>query len=272
MTSFIMPLVFIGFFLLYLESGVIIMAEVNALILAGDSGKGEFGPNVTNKSFIEIHGKWIVEYVVDALRESGKVGCISIVGSIEKLKVRLEGKVDHFIQEDADLFENLQKGLAPFDGDRFVLVATSDIPMINGTVVSDFIERCKTQNVDLCYPVVEKGINDSLYPGFKRTYVKLKDGTFTGGNIIGLNPRVLGPCAEFAKGFITHRKKPWELGRLLGPRFLVLLATGNLSISHVEKRFRELLGIKARAIISPYPEIANDIDKPSDVELANQYI
>ena len=248
------------------------MEKISVLILAGDSNKGEFGPEVTNKSFIEIDDKWMVEYVVDALKDSNRVGRIAIVGPVEALKHRLEGKVDYFIQEDEDIFGNIQRGLMPFKEEDFLLIATSDIPMIKGEIVSDFINRCSTHDAELYYPIVEKDVNDRLYPGFKRTYAKLRDGTFTGGNIVGLNPKVVEQCGEFARRVIDHRKNLLELGRLLGPRFLVLLATGKLSIAHVEQRFYELLKIKARAIISPYPEIANDIDKPDDIQLANQYL
>ena len=38
---------------------------------------------------------------------------ISIIGPVDRLKERLQGKVDHFIQEDKDLLVNLQKGLTP---------------------------------------------------------------------------------------------------------------------------------------------------------------
>lgn len=255
------------------ERGVsIIMAKVKAIILAGDSYKGEFGADINNKSFIEIGGKWIVEYVVEALRDSNEIDGISIVGPADRLRERLEGQVDHIIQEDKDLFVNLQKGLSPFIDQDFVLVATSDIPMINGKVVADFIQRYFDNPADLCYPIVDKNLNDKLYPGFTRTYVKLKEGTFTGGNILGLNPKVVKSCEEFARAIIDNRKKPWELGKLLGTKFLLLLAMGKLSISQLEQRFFELLGIKARAIISPYPELANDIDKPEDIKLVKHYL
>ena len=248
------------------------MDKVKAVILAGDSYKGELGPDIKNKSFIEIGGKWIVEYVVDALRDSNKIDGISIAGPADKLRERLEGKVDYFIQEDNDLLGNLQKGLSPFTDQDFILVVTSDIPMINGKVVADFIERCFDEPADLCYPIVDKRLNDKLYPGFTRTYVKLKEGTFTGGNILGLNPKIIKSCEGFARAVIDNRKKPWELGKLLGTKFLLLLAMGKLSISQLEQRFFELLGIKARAIISPYPELANDIDKPEDIKLVKHYL
>lgn len=248
------------------------MDKVKAVILAGDSYKGELGPDIKNKSFIEIGGKWIVEYVVDALRDSNKIDSISIVGPVDQLRERLKDKVDHFIQEDKDLFVNLQEGLSPFIDQDFVLVVTSDIPMINGKVVSDFIERCFDQPADLYYPIVDKRLNDKLYPGFTRTYVKLKEGTFTGGNILGLNPKIVKSCEGFARAVIDNRKKPWELGKLLGTKFLILLAMGKLSISYLEQHFLKLLGIKARAIISPYPELANDVDKPEDIKLAKYYL
>ena len=80
------------------------------------------------------------------------------------------------------------------------------------------------------------------------------------------------PCAEFVKGFIAHRKNPWKLGRLLGFRFVLLLIVGRLSIQRIERRFYELLKIRGRAIISPYPEIANDIDDPNEIGLAEEYL
>lgn len=248
------------------------MDRINVLIMAGDSGKREFDNQITNKSLMDVSGKWMVEYVVDALRESGMIDKIAIVGPAETLKSRLADRVDYFIREEAHLFENLKKGLSLFKDEEFVLVASSDIPMITGSIIRDFIEKCRASNVDLCYPIVNKTVNDHIYPGFKRTYVKLKDGTFTGGNIISLNPKVVEPCAEFVKGFIAHRKNPWKLGRLLGFRFLILLIVGRLSIQRIERRFYELLKIRARAIISPYPEIANDIDDPNEIGLAEEYL
>lgn len=246
------------------------MEKVKAVVLAGGSYKDDL--DINNKSFIEIGGRWIVEYVVDGLRDSNLVDGISIIGPVDRLKERLQGKVDHFIQEDKDLLVNLQKGLTPFKDQDFVLVVTSDIPMINGQVVTDFVQRCYDQPADLCYPIVDKRVNDKLFPGFTRTYVKLREGTFTGGNILGLNPKVVEDCEDLARKIIDNRKKPWDIGKFLGSKILILLATGKLSISHLEKRFFELLGIKARAIINPYPELANDIDKPEDVELVKYYL
>ena len=44
------------------------MEKVKAVVLAGGSYKDDL--DINNKSFIEIGGRWIVEYVVDGLRDS----------------------------------------------------------------------------------------------------------------------------------------------------------------------------------------------------------
>ena len=65
-----------------------------------------------------------------------------------------------------------------------------------------------------------------------------------------------------------RRKKPWMLARILGLKFILKFLMGTLTIDELQERVEELFGVKARAIISSYPEIATDVDKDSDFELA----
>ncbi len=245
---------------------------INAVILAGDNQSDVAEISVSNKALLPICGKPMVEYVVDALHKSSFIGKIAIVGPAELLRDCLGHRADYYLEGAGTFFGNLNSAIQPFLEDRGVLIVTSDIPMLTGEVVDDFIKECLKQNADLCYPIVEKSVNESKFPGFKRTYVGLKEGTFTGGNIFYINPAVLGPCHNFALKLIEYRKKPWKTAKLLGLDFLTMLTLGVLPISKIEQRFSELLNIKAVAIISPFPELANDVDKPSDVEMVEKYL
>ncbi len=247
------------------------MNKINAVILAGDNKKEELLEGVTNKALMQIKGKPMVQFVVDALRDSGCIDKISIVGPVEELRAYLDGKVDYYCEGKDHLFDNVSAGMEPFSKDTAVLLVTSDIPMITGEMVADFVRRCHEVGADLCYPIIEKQLNEQHFPGVERTYVKLKEGTYTGGNIIYLNPQAFDRCAEFARKLIDYRKKPWKTGRLLGLKFLVGLFVGMLTIPDIEERFSELLDIRASAIVTPYPEIGNDVDKPSDVEMVSNY-
>jgi GTP:adenosylcobinamide-phosphate guanylyltransferase len=245
---------------------------MNAVILAGDNQADLARINVANKALLSICGRPMIEYVVDALRCSSLVYGISIVGPVEPLKDCLGGRVDYYFEDTGSFFENLEAAMQPFKTDKRVIIVSSDIPMITGEVVDDFVNRCINTDADLCYPIVEKSLNESLFPGFKRTYVRLKEGTFTGGNIFYINPAIFERCREFAALLVEYRKTPWKTARILGLDLLTLLTLGRLSISKVEKRFFEILGIKAVAIISPFPQLANDVDKPSDIEMVEKYL
>jgi hypothetical protein len=109
------------------------------------------------------------------------------------------------------------------------------------------------------------------FPGVERTYVRLKEGTFTGGNITLFNPAKWEQCEELVKSLIRFRKKPLKTAKLLGFKFLLGLLLGTLPINKVEERFGSLLQIDAAAISVNYPEIGNDVDKPSDLEMVKRY-
>lgn len=247
------------------------MTGINAIVLAGDSKKGFIQEGVDNKSLIPINGKPMVEYVIDALRESSLINKISVSGSSKILRSHLGGKVDYYMEDRNTLFDNIKAGIEPFTDDNAVLIVTSDIPMITGWMINNLVERCIKQGGDFCYPIVEKKLNEERFPGVDRTYIRFKEGTYTGGNIVYLNPAVIEPCEEFAKKVIAFRKQPLKTGRLLGIKFLVGLMMGMLTIPEVEERVCKLLDIQASAIVVPYPEIGNDVDKPSDLEMVMQY-
>lgn len=247
------------------------MDRINAVVLAGDSRKGFGREGVENKSLLPINGKPMVEYVIDALRDSSLISRISISGPPDLLKSHLGDKVDFYTEDRGSLFENVKTGMEPFMADKAVLIVTSDIPMIAGWMITDFVKRCYQQGGDFCYPIVNKKLNEERFPGVERTYIRMKEGTYTGGNVMYLNPAVFASCEEFAKKVIQFRKQPLKTGRMLGIKFLAGLMLGMLTIPEVEKRVCQLLDIKASAIIVPYPEICNDVDKPSDLEIVKRY-
>lgn len=238
------------------------MNRLNALVLAGGD----------DKAFLTIGGRPMVEYVIDALCESKYIGNIAIVGDIDRLKSLFGARITYYIQGGNNLLESVERGIEPFILDRHVIVITSDIPMIRADIIDQFIEECQLSFSDLYYPIVEKDINDRQFPGIKRTYVKLREGRFTGGNILCLNPAILERCEGFAREVLNNRKVPWKIGKMLGYKFLSLLLCGQMTIPLIEQRLYDLLGIKGKAIISCHGEIANDLDKSCDIEIISKFL
>ena len=163
-------------------------------------------------------------------------------------------------------------GLNVLEAQTTVLISTSDIPLITTEAVEDFLERCGKCDGDIYYSFVPKEINEAKYPGVERTYVKLSEGTFTGGNLVLLSPKAFRGNMEMIKKAAQLRKKPIQLCRMLGWRYLIKLIFGNLTIPEIEERVRQSFKIKAVGIVSPYPEVGIDVDKPSDFHLATQVL
>lgn len=243
---------------------------VNAVILAGAPNTGPLRQcsDVSNEALIEISGRPMVQYVIDGLRASGRVNRIAVVAPPGEIEPFVHGENLQFIPAVGDIMENLRAAVQILPQDQHFLIATSDIPLLNGEVVRGFLELCSGQNADLFYPIVEKGINDRRYPGVKRTYIHFREGSFTGGNVFLVNPRVVEPCAPKVKRFLDYRKHPVRLASLLGWSFVFRLFLRQLSLREVESVISRLWGIRGSVVMCPYPEVGIDVDKPSDLDLA----
>jgi hypothetical protein len=95
----------------------------------------------------------------------------------------------------------------------------------------------------------------------------VREGTFTGTNVVLVNGDFVAHHRDIVREFYEHRKSPLRLARMLGAGFILRLLSGRLSLAHIEQRLGQVLGGEARAIISHYPELAFDVDKPSDFEV-----
>ncbi len=233
---------------------------INCLILAGNEEN-----QLSSKAFIELQGKPMIMYVIDALRSSNQVDKIAVVGEKNQL-TSLGTHIDMIIDSNDSMLNNIAAGVKYFKDDSMLLISTCDIPLLTGEAVADFIGRSLELKSDICYPIISKTTCQQAFPEARRTYATLKEGQFTGGNLFMLNPAILDKGIDIAEQMISYRKSPAKMSRVLGLPFLLKLAAGRLSIEEVENRVSKLLNIRGKAIISNYAEIGNDVDKPEDIE------
>ena len=127
---------------------------MNAIILAGNDKNGEAKLGISNKAFLKVHDRIMVDYVVSGLRASDHVDKISIVGPVDHLKEHLKNRVDYYFEAVDCIFENVKLGLEPFKADDRILVITSDVPLLTGSCVTDFVMRCEEKKADLCLSLI----------------------------------------------------------------------------------------------------------------------
>lgn len=246
--------------------------QVDAIVLAGAKNDGklrEVSPS-PYEAMILINDRPMLSYVVDALKQSKQVGRIVVVGYPE-FKDYMDSDIV-LLECGESLVENIEIGIDYLGAKHHVLVVTSDIPMLTAEAVDDFLSQCRDQNQDMFYPIVSKEVNEAVFPGVTRTYVKIKDGTYTGGNMVLVAPKFIQESKQVIHRVVMLRKKPFEIVKLLGFRILVKFIFRCLTIAEVERRVKHLFGISAKAVITSYPQIGTDVDKPSDWELAQRVL
>ncbi|MBP2643920.1 MAG: cofC [Firmicutes bacterium] len=238
----------------------------DAIILAGGESNKLSQPGGF-EALIDIGGKPMVTFVAEALAASEKVRRIFVLGPSKELaKCKFPGNAV-VVEGGKTIVETIRRGIAELHHNDMTLIATADIPLLTAEAVNDFLGQCNNVSADLYYPIVRKEVNERRYPGVRRTYVRLKEGVYTGGNLFLINPAIVDVCAGMADKIIANRKHPLRLCRMLGWSFVARFLLGTLRLAEVEARVADLLGITGAVIQSPYPELGIDVDKPSDLEL-----
>jgi 2-phospho-L-lactate guanylyltransferase (CobY/MobA/RfbA family) len=242
---------------------------IDALVLAGSPNNGPLKECscAEYEALINIGNKTMVEYVVEALIKSKNINRIVVVGPKELATIYNNSSIK-IVAPEGKIMDNLHSGLKHLVGTGRVLVVTSDIPLLTTKALDDFLSACGDKKNDLYFPIVPQTSVKEKFPLVQRTYVQLKDGVFTGGNVFLVNPAVVSKCIKKGQEFIDFRKSPLKLCGLLGLKFLVKFLMHRLSVNEIEMKASSLLGIKGKAVICSNPEVGVDIDKPSDLTLA----
>lgn len=243
---------------------------INVIVLAGGDSRGLLteGDSSWPKSLLPIKGKAMLDYVLEALDECPKIGKKVLVGP-KIVQEKTGVKVDFFVEGGENIFNNVALGLEVLPGSEQVLVVTSDIPLLTREALEDFLYRCQGKTAEVYYPIIRKEDNEKKYPGNRRTYVRLREGVFTGGNIFLIYPPVISRSVDLVQKIISLRKNPFQLAKVLGWVFVLKFILGILTVKELEQRLSSLLNMEAVSVVTPYPEIAVDIDKPSDLSVAN---
>jgi GTP:adenosylcobinamide-phosphate guanylyltransferase len=242
------------------------MIKWDALILAGDRGPSDpvaQAAGVSTKAFAPIAGRPMIEYVVDALRSSGRIGDIAV-----SIAPDAPALPDGLIRLDMGPTP-ATSGAAGVDVmGTPLLITTADHPLLTPEMVQDFLTAFEASGAEAAAAcslrvVVEKAGNDA-----RRTYLKFSDGWVSGCNLFALRTPDAVAAVEFWKDIEAHRKKPLTMARKIGLLPLALYAVGRLSREAVAKHIGDKIGVTATTIALNQPNAAHDVDKATDMAFA----
>jgi molybdopterin-guanine dinucleotide biosynthesis protein A len=245
-----------------------------ALVLAGGPPDevSALQPGAPNKAFVRVAGIALVERTLLALRACEGVGRIVVVAPAAAHGDAALALADERRPDGPRITDSLAAGLAGADPDETVLVSAADLPVLDAAAVADFLARVAERDLDVGYGCVDRRAHTGRYATIRHTWARLREGTFCGAGLVALRPRAFGSLSRFLEDLGRSRKNPLALASLLGWDMLLGFAFARLSIAQVETRAGALLGARAGAVISPYPQIAVNVDRPDDLAIAERLL
>ncbi|HXF83281.1 MAG TPA: nucleotidyltransferase family protein [bacterium] len=238
----------------------------DAIVLAGGGVEPGLPAGLATKALLEVGGRPLLAYVLAALWGAPSVGRIAVVGPAAALEAAADVVA---VPDRGAIMDNVVAALEALRSADPVLVVAADIPLLTAQAVEEFLAACAKHSADFHYAIVPQEAIERAFPGARKTFVRVADGTFTGGSVMRVNPAVIDRVRPFVERIIASRKKPWLLAQVFGWAIVMKFASGRLTIAEMEAKVTELLGITARAVILPRPELALDVDmgKPENLEI-----
>jgi GTP:adenosylcobinamide-phosphate guanylyltransferase len=230
----------------------------DAIVLAGGR-EPDLGPSIPNKAFLKVGGKALVAFVVEALKDAREIGQIAIVGPAAELGREFPAGV-LVVPDAGSIMDNVVAATEALKSEMPVLVAGSDIPLITSRVIKDFLAACARSRGDAFYAVVPREVMETRFPGARKTYVRLTDGSFCGGSVFLFNPKVFSRVRPFLERILAARKQPWQLAQLFGWSIVMKFASGRLSMEELVTKAKYVLGIVVQPVMMEAPELALDVD------------
>jgi molybdopterin-guanine dinucleotide biosynthesis protein A len=229
-------------------------------------------PDAPNKAFVKIGGVSLARRTLDALRSTPDVGDVIAVAPLGDLsRTELAGARE--VRPSGETMSlSLRAGLEGSAPGDLVLVAASDLPILSRAAIEEFLKAAERSGADVVYACLERGAHEARFPAVPHTWARLRDGTYCGGGLVALRPRALDGLDRFLGRLGAARKNPLRLAAIFGYDVLARYALGQLRIVDLERRASALLGVPAAAAISTHPEIAVNVDRPSDVALAESIV
>jgi len=207
---------------------------LDAVVLAGTHQNPKRLIAGRNKAFLEVGGKVLIRYVVEALLGADRIGQIFVVGPAEELLEHLSSYHNRVrvIAQRGKMLTNCWAGIEATEDchrheksmpvhERPILITSCDLPLVTARSIDDFVRRCARLDNASEEPyamfagvVDEPGVRpfhpDGDKPGIKRPFVELEFGRLRLANIYVGRPRKLANQEFLQTGFSYRKAKDWR--------------------------------------------------------------
>jgi GTP:adenosylcobinamide-phosphate guanylyltransferase len=246
------------------------VAGLTALLLAGRrpgvdalaATRGE-----TLKALIPVAGTPMVARVAATLLASD-VGPIRVMTQdVEPIAAVLpDDPRIGFLQSGSGIALSIAAALKSGDAPFPLFVTTADHALLRPETIAEFLRGA--EGADVAVGVVERAVVQSRFPQSKRTWLRFRRGDWTGANLFYFASPAALPVIETWASVEQDRKKGWKLIAKFGPMLLLRALTRTITLHDAVAKAGRRMGANVRMVGLTDPLAAVDVDKVSDLELA----
>jgi len=226
-----------------------------------------------SKALIDVAGKPMIQWVLDALGDAKHVDNVIIIGLSPKSNLTCK-KPLHFLSNQGRMLSNIvagvKKSLELDKKNKYVLVVSSDIPTVKSEMVDWLVEKSQETKDDLYYGICPREVMEARFEGSKRTYTKLKDIELCGADMHVSHVTMATEHLDMWESLIGNRKNPLKQASIIGLGIFFQVFTKSITLDDLVAKVSNRIGIKGRAIKFPYAEPCMDVDKPHQLEMLRE--
>lgn len=247
---------------------------MNAIVTAGgipqpDDKLYEYSKG-KSKALIDVGGKPMIQWVLDALGDAKEVDQVIIIGLDASSNLTCKKNI-HYIPNQGRMLANIVAGVNKSlelnkDGE-YVMIVSSDIPTVKSDMIDWLVQESMQTKDDLYYGVCPREVMEKRFPTSKRTYTKLKDIQVCGADVNIIHVSMATDHLDTWEQLIGSRKSPLKQASVIGLDTFFQLFTRQFTLQGLVERASQRIGIKGRAIIWSHAEPCMDVDKPHQLEL-----
>lgn len=252
-------------------------APVDALVLAGRR-QGEIDPlaavdSVPHKALLVAGGAPLIRQVLNALRASGRIAHIRIAAPPDvrdAIAGALGGLTNwSFVDAEGSPAASVLAAIGKLEN-RALLVTTCDHALLSADMVRAFLSSARDS--DAAAACVERTAYEARFPGSKRTFIRLKDLSFSGANLFWFSGARAKGLADFWRRLEAKRKNPAAMALEIGLFTALSYLTGQMTKGGLEKTILRKTGVEATLVPLPSAEAAIDVDKLEDLILVRNIL
>lgn len=252
----------------------------HALVLAGSRGPTDpvaKALGLPHKALVPVHGIPMLERVVSTLFAAPGIDhvilCTDQALAHHGLGPVLTNEIDAgritLAKPAASPSESVSDALnVMHESAAFpLLVTTADHPLLTVPMIQH-LTASAPQSADFVVGLAEAEVIRERYPDAIRTFYRFKGRGYSGCNLFLATTSRARRVVDFWQRMERYRKRPLRLVAAVGVAPLLQFMIGRLSIEQALHHLSTHIDAEIGMVEMPFAEAAIDVDKPTDLDLA----